>query len=90
MSKMDNLDTLAAPNAYARASATATYIRDQLPAELQHPKVAIVCGSGLGGLVETIEAEPKVELAYSTIPNFPQSTGKSNLTCMRRLICGKE
>jgi purine-nucleoside phosphorylase len=27
-------------------------------------------------LADTIEAEPKVELAYGSIPNFPKSTGK--------------
>jgi len=68
-------DTLAAtPNAFARATATAHYVRAQLPPSLQTPKVAIVCGSGLGGLAETIESDSKVELAYATIPNFPQST----------------
>lgn len=71
-----NPDTLAAPNAYARATETAQYVRSQLPESLQKPKVAIVCGSGLGGLAETIDPEPKVELAYGTIPNFPKSTGK--------------
>lgn len=69
------MDTIAAPNAYVRAAKTAAYVRSQLPESLQRPKVAIVCGSGLGGLVDTIDAEPKVELAYSTIPNFPRSTG---------------
>lgn len=72
----ETMDTIAAPNAYARASETAAYVRSKLPEGLQKPKVAIVCGSGLGGLVETIEAEPRVELAYSTVPNFPRSTGK--------------
>ena len=70
-------DTLAAPNAYQRATETAKYVRSQLPEGLQNPKVVIVCGSGLGGLAETIEPEPKVELAYGTIPNFPKSTGES-------------
>jgi purine-nucleoside phosphorylase len=69
-------DMAAAPNAYARATETAKYVRSQLPEALQYPKVAIVCGSGLGGLAETIEPEPKVELAYGTIPNFPKSTGE--------------
>ena len=69
------MDAVAAPNAYARATETAQHVRSQLPESLQNPKVAIVCGSGLGGLADTIEPEPKVELAYGTIPNFPQSTG---------------
>ncbi|KAH9873016.1 hypothetical protein J1614_005412 [Plenodomus biglobosus] len=68
-------DTLAvSPSAYVRATETAQYVRSHLPEALQKPKVAIVCGSGLGGLAETIESNPKVELAYATIPNFPQST----------------
>lgn len=70
-------DVLAAPNAYVRATETAQYVRSQLPQSLQNPKVAIVCGSGLGGLADTIEPEPKVELAYGSIPNCPKSTGKS-------------
>jgi hypothetical protein len=68
-------DVLAAPNAYVRATETAQYVRSQLPEALQNPKVAIVCGSGLGGLADTIEQDPKVELAYGSIPNFPKSTG---------------
>jgi purine-nucleoside phosphorylase len=68
-------DVLAAPNAYVRATETAQYVRSQLPEALQNPKVAIVCGSGLGGLADTIEPSPKVELAYGSIPNFPKSTG---------------
>jgi hypothetical protein len=70
-------DVLAAPNAYVRATETAQYVRSQLPKALQNPKVAIVCGSGLGGLADTIESGPKVELSYGSIPNFPQSTGQS-------------
>ena len=70
------MDALATPNAYQRATETAQHIRTALPDILQNPKVAIVCGSGLGGLAETIEPEPKVELAYGIIPNFPQSTGE--------------
>ncbi|KAF2790274.1 hypothetical protein K505DRAFT_327687 [Melanomma pulvis-pyrius CBS 109.77] len=68
------MDALAASNAFQRATETALHIRSKLPDILQSPKVAIVCGSGLGGLADTIEQEPKVELAYGTIPNFPQST----------------
>jgi purine-nucleoside phosphorylase len=69
-------DASTTPNAYVRATETAQYVRSQLPEALQNPKVAIVCGSGLGGLADTIESEPKVELAYGSIPNFPKSTGK--------------
>jgi purine-nucleoside phosphorylase len=65
-----------APTIYQRACDTAAHLRALLPSELQRPKVAIVCGSGLGGLAETIEDEPKVEVAYKAVPNFAQSTGE--------------
>jgi purine-nucleoside phosphorylase len=62
---------------YKRASQTALHLRDSLPTPLHNPKVAIVCGSGLGGLADTINAEPRIEKAYGDIPNFPVSTGRS-------------
>ena len=74
---MASLDQVVGPNAYVRATETADYVRQQLPESLKYPKVAIVCGSGLGGLADTIEAEPKTALDYANIPNFPQSTGQS-------------
>ncbi|KAF2715189.1 hypothetical protein K504DRAFT_396288 [Pleomassaria siparia CBS 279.74] len=68
------MDLLAASNAFQRATETAQHIRSKLPDILQNPKVAIICGSGLGGLADTIEYEPKVALDYGTIPNFPQTS----------------
>lgn len=67
-------DPAASRNVFQRATETALYLRVALPDTLQHPKVAIVCGSGLGGLAETIHPEPRLETAYANIPNFPQST----------------
>ncbi|KAK7521141.1 purine nucleoside phosphorylase-like protein [Phyllosticta citriasiana] len=64
----------APPGVYHRASETAEYLRSNVPAELRSPKVAIVCGSGLGGLADTIHAEPIFSTPYSSVPNFPQST----------------
>lgn len=43
------------------------------------PIVAIVCGSGLGGLAEILK-DPQV-FSYSDIPNFPQSTGMLTVVC---------
>ncbi|OLY80019.1 Purine nucleoside phosphorylase [Smittium mucronatum] len=37
------------------------------------PKIAIICGSGLGGLADTIEGE-RVVLKYTEIPGFVTST----------------
>jgi purine-nucleoside phosphorylase len=55
---------------------TAEYIRTQVSGDLHTPLVAIICGSGLGGLADTVRDEGKVELDYASIPHFPLSTGK--------------
>lgn len=52
------------------------YVLAQLPSELKRPKVGIVCGSGLGGLVDTVLPLPRHEILYTNIPHFPRSTGK--------------
>ena len=83
------MDALAESNAFHRATKTAQHIWSKLPDVLQKPKAAIVCGSGLGGLAETIEEEPKVELAYETIPNFPKSTGECDAIAEAVFIRGK-
>lgn len=40
----------------------------------QRPKVAIICGSGLGGLADLMA--DKTVFPYRDIPNFPVSTGE--------------
>ncbi|KAJ1962736.1 Purine nucleoside phosphorylase, partial [Dispira parvispora] len=50
----------------------ANFLKDQVPSHL-HPKVGIVCGSGLGGLSATLDTGA-VTINYADIPNFPQST----------------
>ncbi|TPX34020.1 purine-nucleoside phosphorylase [Synchytrium microbalum] len=52
---------------------TAKFLQGKLPAALKEPQVAVICGSGLGGLANTLK-EPKVELDYKDIVNFPTST----------------
>ena len=56
----------------------ATFLRNHLPHQLRSPRVAIICGSGLGGLSETVAQESKAEIDNSTIPHFLQSTGESS------------
>lgn len=63
---------------FERVNETASFLKERLPASLQIPRVAIVCGTGLGGLVHTIGDTPRAEYDYSSIPNFPQLTGKSH------------
>lgn len=60
---------------YERALLTVDSIKKGLPNALSSPKLAIVCGSGLGGLAQTIEAEPRAEIPYANVPGFPVSTG---------------
>ena len=46
----------------------------------QRPDIGIVCGSGLGGLVD--ELEGKEDFSYDCIPGFPTSTGNTSLFCI--------
>lgn len=64
------------PNLFQRATDTATHIRKLLPEALKNPKVAIVCGSGLGGLADTLNPSPRIETPYGDIPGFAVSTGR--------------
>jgi len=38
------------------------------------PTIGIICGSGLGGLVDNVE--DREEFRYEDIPGFPVSTGR--------------
>lgn len=61
---------------FERAKQAASFLKGRLPEDLRTPKVAIVCGSGLGGLADTVHAELRAEYDYSSIPYFPRPTGK--------------
>ncbi|KAI8809605.1 nucleoside phosphorylase domain-containing protein [Cladochytrium replicatum] len=52
--------------------ATAEHLRERLPAHYKSVEVGIICGSGLGGLADTLTNT--VEFQYTDIPNFPAST----------------
>lgn len=69
----------ASPGIFQKAGESASFIRSKLPTELQSPRVAIVCGSGLGGIADTVNKDVKVEIDYLDIPNFPKTTGKLSL-----------
>ncbi|KAF5348927.1 hypothetical protein D9756_009731 [Leucocoprinus leucothites] len=56
----------------ADLTATTDFIRSQLPSELQHPRIGIVCGSGLSGLAAVIHNIQKIP--YESIPGFGTST----------------
>lgn len=64
-------------------SATLDKLISMLPANLQKPRVGIVCGSGLSGLVEILREV--VTIPYANIPGFGESTGKMFLFGVRHL-----
>ena len=55
---------------------TVDFLQAKVPGNLQKPRVAIICGSGLGGLANTVHEDGKVELDYTSIPHFSPSAGK--------------
>ncbi|MCD6010535.1 MAG: purine nucleoside phosphorylase [Flavipsychrobacter sp.] len=58
---------------FSKIEETAFYVKQKVKTK---PRVGIVLGSGLGGLVEIVEG--KATIAYSSIPNFPVSTVKGH------------
>jgi len=71
----DAHDEMMTDSAFNRATETVEFLRLQLPQELARPRVAIVCGSGLGGLAQTVNEGMREEWAYKDVPNFPLSNG---------------
>ncbi|CAI7583327.1 unnamed protein product [Penicillium pancosmium] len=61
-------------SSFDRANEAVSFLTKSLPEGLRKPQVAIVCGSGLGGLAETVQSEPRAEFDYTSIPHFPRST----------------
>ncbi|PYH48303.1 purine-nucleoside phosphorylase [Aspergillus saccharolyticus JOP 1030-1] len=59
---------------YEQAEEAAIFLRARLPGPLQAPRVAIICGSGLGGLADTIDDQPRAEFDYTSVPHFPHLT----------------
>ena len=66
-----------ASNIFAQATETVERLRLRLPLHLSKPRVAIVCGSGLGGLADVVNKdEESVDWAYKDVPGFSVSTGE--------------
>ncbi|HWA55905.1 MAG TPA: purine-nucleoside phosphorylase [Gemmatimonadales bacterium] len=72
---------MSVPDLYDRIQEAAAVIRQKSSLV---PEVAIILGTGLGGLVKEIEAETVIP--YETIPGFPLSTVESHAG---RLILGR-
>lgn len=58
-----------------RAKEALHTIHQAIPAELQKPCAGIICGTGLGSLVNAISPRTRVDISYGNIPHFVQSTG---------------
>jgi purine-nucleoside phosphorylase len=59
---------------YVKAQEAAGFITSHLPNDFPRLEIAIICGSGLSGLVSTFHADPQLSIPYTAIPNFPVST----------------
>ena len=53
---------------------TVDYLREGLPESLCKPRIAVICGSGLGGLADCVTQEERTEFSYEDIPHFKAST----------------
>jgi purine-nucleoside phosphorylase len=65
----------------AQIAEAADVIRRQFPTQ---PKVGMILGTGLGGLVEHIDIQATLD--YEAIPHFPASTAVGH---RGRLVCGR-
>ncbi|PYH77765.1 purine nucleoside phosphorylase I, inosine and guanosine-specific [Aspergillus uvarum CBS 121591] len=63
-----------AHSSYEQACEAARFLKDRLPSPLQAPRIAIICGSGLGGLASTIDDQPRAEFDFKSVPHFPHLT----------------
>ena len=66
---------------FDKINETASFIRTKVQ---QTPTVGIILGSGLGGLIDSVDQE--VAVSYSDIPNFPVSTVQGHAG---KLVFGK-
>jgi inosine/guanosine/xanthosine phosphorylase family protein len=59
-----------------RIGEAAAVIRDRLGLvpQVASPRIAIVLGSGLGGVVELLDPEPRIVIPYGEIPHVPVAT----------------
>ena len=88
---MSSVDTLEMPDTRAAARDASAHTMEAVGAGVARvrekfgraPEVAIVLGTGLGGLAKEIDVEATV--AYTDIPGFPASTVESHAG---RLLCG--
>ena len=67
---------------WQKASEAASYISERIK---DKPQIAVILGSGLVKLAQEVSSD-RVEISYSEIPNFPQSTVQGHAG---KIIVGK-
>ena len=69
-------DPSAAPDLGQRIETASAFIRARLAAvpALAEPRLGLILGSGLGTVVDLLDAEPRVRIPYADIPEVPVST----------------
>lgn len=79
----DAHDEMTTSSTFEAAIETVEALRLKLPPPLANPRVAIVCGSGLGGLKDVVndvgeegKEGGRCEWAYKDVVGFPVSTGE--------------
>ena len=59
---------------YSKVLEARDYIRSQTSIK---PEIGVICGSGLGGLVDQLDSEPApTVISYNSIPHFPAVSGR--------------
>jgi len=58
-----------------RIDEAATFVRERLAAipDLAEPRLAFILGSGLGGVADLLDPEPRLRIPYGEIPHVPAS-----------------
>jgi len=70
-----------------RIDEAAAFVRERLSSvpDLAHPRLCFILGSGLGGVADLLDPEPRVRIRYGDIPHVPSSEVAGHAG---ELICG--
>ncbi len=68
----DDASQVSASTRTAQIDGAAAYIRSCLPADMEAPLIAVICGSGLSAIADGMKRVTKIP--YEKIPGFPQPT----------------
>ncbi|KAI9891315.1 MAG: hypothetical protein M1814_002828 [Vezdaea aestivalis] len=58
----------------SKSQETSSFILKSIHPNLKNPTIAIVCGSGLGLLADSVRTDCRSDIYFKDIPNFPRTT----------------